>query len=89
MYHRVAGWTQPRDQGGTNSIRLRQANYAQWICVGCMEEAVCKDDTKDVSGGTHSSRENPPVVFEHEQPELPQLKRSKRRQRADAALLGE
>jgi hypothetical protein len=36
-WHRVRGWDQDREQGGTNTIALRQRTGVV-VCNGCMEE---------------------------------------------------
>jgi hypothetical protein len=35
-YQRVTGWAQPRRQGGTHALRLREASDV-WACATCVE----------------------------------------------------
>lgn len=45
-YHRTIGWERPRSEGGTHALRGRRPDFSVWLCHGCMEEYLCKVETR-------------------------------------------
>ena len=49
VYNRVSGWERHRSGGGTNAIKLREPDYSQIVCVGCMMEREIQTDSNQGS----------------------------------------